>query len=58
MVDDNSDIISYGKCMCFHPKWSMGALPMCVAITVTPWLRNSYLKALGNVCGSVKKGTA
>ena len=58
MVDNNNDIISYSKHMCFHPKGSRRALPICVAITITPWLWNSYLKALGNVCVSMKKGTA
>lgn len=56
--DENSDIISYSKHMFFQPKGSKCALPICVAITITPWLWNSYLKAQGNLGGSTKKRTA
>lgn len=58
MGDDNSDIISYGNHMFFQPKGSKCALPICVAITITPWLWNCYLKAQGNLCGIMKKRIA
>lgn len=58
MGDENSDIISYSKHMLFQPKGPKCALPICVAITIIPWLWNSYLKVQGNVCGSMKNRTA